>query len=146
MNGRIPEKLQDFLDTLSLVQDRSERIQYLISLAESFKQPPEEIARKPFPEERRVPGCESEAFEFSVPRGDGTRDYYFAVQNPQGVSAMALAEILRETISGAKPEEIAAIPDDVIYQIFGNELSMGKSMGLMGMVRMVKADAQSVDS
>src|SRR2546423_6158974 len=74
VNGRIPEKLQDFLDTLSLVQDRSERIQYLISLAESFKPPPEEIAKKPFPEERRVPGCESEAFEFSTPRPDGTRD------------------------------------------------------------------------
>src|SRR5205085_1683297 len=128
------------------INDRQERIQYLISLAESFKPPPEEIAKKPFPEDRRVPGCESEAFEFSVPRADGTRDYYFAVQNPQGVSAMALAEILHETISGARPEEIAAIPDDVIYQIFGNELSMGKSMGLMGMVRMVKADAQSVDS
>ena len=42
----MPEKLQDFLETLSFINDRQERIQYLISLAESFKPPPEEIAKK----------------------------------------------------------------------------------------------------
>ena len=137
----IPEKLQDLIETLSLIEDRNERIQYLISLSESFRPPPTEIASKPYPEERRVPGCESAAFEFSALRADGTKDFYFAVENPQGVSAMALAEILHETLSGARAEEIAQVPEDVIYEIFGNELSMGKSMGLMGMVRMLKADS-----
>lgn len=138
----IPPKLQDTLDTLELVPDRSDRIQFLISLAEGFHPVPPEIASKPYPEENRVPGCESEAFVFSKPREDGTLDYFFAVQNPQGVSAMALAAILQQALSGAKPEEILSIPDDIIYQIFGRELSMGKSMGLMGMVRMSKSQAQ----
>jgi cysteine desulfuration protein SufE len=63
------------------------------------------------------------------------------VENPQGISAMALAEILRGSLSGAPLEEVAAVPADVVYRIFGRELSMGKSMGLMGMVNMVRAAA-----
>ena len=35
-----------------------------------------------------------------------------------------------------------AVPADVVYRIFGRELSMGKSLGLMGMVNMVRAEAR----
>lgn len=135
----IPPGLSEILETLELVPDRADRIQYLISLAEGFEPVPAEIAAKPYPEAGRVPGCESEAFVFSRPRPDGTRDFYFAVENPQGVSAMALAAILRQSASGAPLEQVLAIPDDVVFEIFGRELSMGKSLGLTGMVRMVKA-------
>jgi cysteine desulfuration protein SufE len=50
---------------------------------------------------------------------------------------------LDETLSGLTPEEIQTVPDDVVYAIFGRELSMGKSMGLTGVVRMVRALARS---
>ena len=138
----IPPKLQSVLETLELVPERSDRIQFLISLAEGFHSPPPEVVAKPYPEEFRVPGCESEAFVFSRPRADGTLDFYFAVENPQGVSAMALAAILRESFTGANREDILSVPEDVIYQVFGKELSMGKSMGLMGMVQMAKMQAR----
>lgn len=138
----IPEPLADILDTLSMLPDRVERIDYLLTLSEQFQPPPGTVAVKPFPEDRRVPGCESEAFEFSSVRPDGTKDFYFAVENPQGVSARALAQILTTTLSGANPEQIQQVPDEIVYQIFGNELSMGKSMGLINMVRMLKADSK----
>jgi cysteine desulfuration protein SufE len=64
--------------------------------------------------------------------------YYFAVENPQGISAMATSVILHESLSGAPPEQILRVPKDAIYTIFGNELSMGKSMGLMGILAMVQ--------
>jgi cysteine desulfuration protein SufE len=32
---------------------------------------------------------------------------------------------------------VAEVPSDIVYNVFGRELSMGKSMGLMGMVGMV---------
>ena len=38
----------------------------------------------------------------------------------------------------AAPDQIAAVPDEVVYEIFGRELSMGKSMGLMNMLQMCK--------
>jgi hypothetical protein len=34
------------------------------------------------------------------------------------------------------------VPADVVYRIFGRELSMGKSLGLMGMVNMVRTAAR----
>jgi len=55
---------------------------------------------------------------------------------------MALAEILRGSLSGAPLEEVAAVPADVVYRVFGRELSMGKSLGLMGIVNMVCAAAR----
>lgn len=138
----IPEALQDTLDTLALMPERQERIQALISLAEKYKLPPKEIAERPYPEEHRVPECESEVFVWAVRDGDRVKPYY-AVDNPQGVSAMALCAILDESLSGLTVEEIQQVPEDIVYEIFGRELSMGKSMGLMGIVRMTKALAKS---
>lgn len=140
--NRLPEPLQDMVDTLGLLTDRNDRINMLIDVAERFRDVPESIATRPFPEDHRVPGCESEAFVWAEPREDGTFQYHFAVENPQGVSAKALAVILDQTLSGRPPEEIARVPSDVIYDIFGKELSMGKSMGLMGMVCKVQSETK----
>ncbi len=133
----IPEKLANTLDAFTMVADRGERIQLLIDVSNRFREVSPEIAARPFPANHQVPACESEAYVWGLPRPDGTLDYHFAVENPQGVSAKAMAAILRDTLSGAPPEQVAAVPQDIVYQLFGNELSMGKSMGLMAMVSMV---------
>ena len=135
-----PAKLAKLVDLLSGIEDRSERIQLLIDIAERFKKVrvPESMATRPYPADKRVPGCESEAYVWAEPLPDSTLKYYFAVENPQGISAMATAVILDETLSGAPPEQVVKVPRDIIYTIFGNELSMGKSMGLMGILAMVQ--------
>jgi len=136
----LPEALESLVSTLEGM-DREDRIQMLIDIAEQFTPVPEHIAKRPFAAEFRVPGCESEAYVWSEPRPNGTLSYHFAVENPQGISAMALSEILRDTVSGAPLEQVAAVPADIIYRIFGRELSMGKSLGLMGIVNMVRSAA-----
>ncbi len=133
----MPEKLARTVETLGLVSDRADRIQLLIDIADRFREVPPRIAQRPFPEESRVPACESEAYVWAEPRPDGTLDFHFAVENPQGVSAKSMAVILGDSLSGAPLEQVAAVPQDVVYKVFGNELSMGKSMGLMGMVSMI---------
>lgn len=133
----LPEKLADTLETLDLVADRSERIQLLIDVADRFREVPPEVAERPFAPATLVPACESEAHVFTRERPDGQLDYFFAVENPQGISAKAMAVILEEGVRDAPLEEVAQIPEDVVYRVFGRELSMGKSMGLMGMVGMV---------
>jgi cysteine desulfuration protein SufE len=138
----VPEKLARTLEALALVPDRGERIQLLIDLADRFEEVPPRIAKRPYSTLNQVPACESQAYFFEERRPDGTLDYHFAVDNPQGISAKALAVILQESLAGAPPEQVAAIQQDIVYEIFGNELSMGKSMGLMGMVMMVKAAAK----
>ncbi len=135
-----PEKLNRFMETLGGIQDRSERIQILIDIAGRFKKVvvPESVATRPFPEDHKVPGCESQAYVWATDLPDGTLKFTFAVENPQGISAMATSVILAETLSGAPLRQILQVPRDVIYTIFGDELSMGKSMGLMGIIAMVQ--------
>jgi len=138
----LPAKLAELLGTLDVVGDRSQRIQLLIDIAAGFAEVPARLATRPFGEEHRVPACESEAFVWAEPRADGTLDFHFAVENPQGISARALATILRDTVSGAPLDEVAGLSGDLVYRVFGRELSMGKSMGLMGMVTMVRQYAE----
>jgi len=133
----LPEKLARTLENLDLVSDRAERIQLLIDIADRFREVPPRVAQRPFPAESLVPACESQAYVWGEPRPDGTLDFHFAVENPQGISAKAMAVILGDSLSGAPLDQVAAVPQDVIYRAFGNELSMGKSMGLMGMISMV---------
>ncbi|MEM7048272.1 MAG: SufE family protein [Acidobacteriota bacterium] len=142
----LPERLRENLELLALMPDRADRIQLLIDTAERFREVSAEIAQRPFGEEHRVPACESEAFVWALPRTDGTLDFHFAVENPQGISAMAMAVLLGESLSGAPLDQVAAVPRDVVYEIFGRELSMGKSMGLMGMVAMVTTYARQASS
>lgn len=138
---QLPERLETWLATLESL-DRSDRIRTLIDVAGRFPHVPPCLAQRPYPAERRVPGCESEAYVWAEPKPDGTLTYYFAVENPQGISAMALAAILGNTLSSAPLEEVAAVPADIVYSIFGRELSMGKSLGLIGIINMVRAAAR----
>ena len=114
----------------------------LIEYADQFESVPAVVVSRPFAEANRAPRCESEAYVFATDRPDGTLDLWFAVENPQGISAKSLAVILDEGLSGAPLEQVAAVPQDLVYRVFGRELSMGKSMGLMGMVSMVTAIAR----
>lgn len=138
---QLPDRLERRLATLEAL-DRGDRIEVLVDVARRFRRVPERIAVRPYPKEHLVPGCESEAYVWAELCPDGTFTYHFAVENPQGVSAMALAAILADSLSGVPLDEVAAVPADVVYRIFGRELSMGKSLGLMGMVNMVRTAAR----
>jgi cysteine desulfuration protein SufE len=131
----MPPKLLEQLEEIDLYPDRADRIEMLISIGEEFRNPsPEELPRR---ESCRVPGCESEAY---VTLGEDGK-LKIAIDNPQGISAMAMAQILIQGFVGATPGQIAVVPEDIVYRVFGRELSMGKSMGLTGMVGMAKRAA-----
>ena len=128
----MPPKLQEILDDLAMFPDRADRIDALIALSGEYVHPSaEEVPRT---ESTKVPGCESEVF---MGRSDGR--FRFAVDNPQGVSAMALARILEIGLEGQPAE----VPDEIVYTVFGRELSMGKNLGLTNMVRMVRTAAKT---
>ena len=135
--------LDRLLDHLRLIEDRGERIELLIETADRFRGVPETIATRPYPRERLVPGCESEAYfwaeELNPPNGPFR--IHFAVENPQGISARAMAVILDEGLSGRPLAELIDLSTDLPMEIFGKELSLGKNMGLAGMVGMVRLTA-----
>ncbi len=137
-----PEKLKEVLADFSFVTDRSDRAELLIDFADRFEKAPAWIATPPYPDDRRVPFCESEAYIWSTAQPDGTLKFYFAVENPQGLSAKAMAVILDETLSGAPVPQVAQVTPDIVLKLFGSDISMGKGQGLMAMVAAVQAAAR----
>ena len=140
----IPASLEALLEDYESITDRNERAELLIETADRFpevKVSPE-VATLPYPESNRAPACESEAYVWAADRPEGGLDFTFDVLNPQGLSAKAFAVIVGETLSGAPLDQVAAVPDDVIFRIFGKELSMGKGAGLMGILALVRYEAK----
>lgn len=138
----MPQKLDQVLETFDMFPDPSDRTSMLLSYADQFREVPPEIAARPFPKEHQVPQCESDAYVWAVKRPDNTLQLYFAVENPAGVSARALAAILDRTLSGLPPSDIATVSCDIVERIFRQNISMGKGMGLMAMVNAVQALAR----
>jgi len=131
----LPSKLQSVLDLLRSAGDPDLRAEFLIETASRFTPVPAEIATPPFEASHRVPGCESEAYVWACGESGRAR-LYFAVENPQGISAKALAVVLEEAIADASVEEIQSISRELAFELFGRHLSMGKGQGLMNMVEM----------
>lgn len=134
-----PPKFDQLLEDLDFFEDRMERYQALIEFADRFQEAPASISgTRPFPESHRAPRCDSEAYVWTEPLDDGKFKYHFAVENPQGISAKAMAVILDECLSGQAPELAVNLSHDVVFAIFGKEISMGKGQGLMGMIDLVR--------
>jgi cysteine desulfuration protein SufE len=144
MMSNMPDKLQELLDDLAFITDRTERAELLIETADRFSdvRVPPEISTRPHDEEHHVTFCESDAYVWAIDREDGTLDFYFDVLNPQGLSAMAMSVILGEAYSGEPLEYAAALDTELVFKLFGKEVSMGKGQGLMGIVAMVRHEAQ----
>lgn len=138
----MPQKLDQLLETFDMFPDPADRTGLLLSYSDQFREVPPQIATRPFPDDHQVPQCESDAYVWAVKEPDGTLQLYFAVENPSGVSARALAAILDRTLSGLPASEIAHVSTDIVERIFRQNISMGKGIGLMSMVQAVQALAK----
>lgn len=139
-----PQPLADLIADMETITDRNERAELLIETADRFDavKVPSSIATAPYEESHRAPACESEAFVWATDQPDGTLKFYFDVLNPQGLSAKAMSVILDETLSGQPVDQVANIPTDIVFKLFGKELSMGKGAGLMGIISLVQNEAK----
>lgn len=137
-----PPRLAEFIDALAAFSDPAARADLLIGYADQFREVPPSVATRPFPKAHQVPQCESDAYVWAIRQPDGTLKLYFAVENPAGISARALAAILDRVLSGLRPEEIEQVSPDIVEQIFRQNISMGKGLGLMSMVQAVRALAK----
>jgi cysteine desulfuration protein SufE len=138
----VPEKLQQLVDMFQMF-DQADRTDLLLSYANQFKDVPPSVATRPFAQSHQIPQCESDAYVWALKQPDGTLQLYFAVENPSGVSAKALAAILDKTLSGLPAADIATVDTDIVEKIFRQNISMGKGMGLMSMVQAVAALAKA---
>lgn len=138
-----PENIQRVADYFGKISDEQKRIQTLISYSKRFKEVPEEVAQRPFDTGHRVPECESDVYIWTDVDAEENVKVHAAVENPQGLSAKAFAAILQKALKNATVEDVEKLDDELVYKVFGRQLSMGKNMGLMGMVRMIKAQVRT---
>ena len=142
----IPKELKEVLETFESLTDRRERSEMLIYYADKFEEIPDTISRRPFPEVHRVPFCESQAFVWAVPQQNNTLKFYFAVENPQGISAKALSVLLDKYASNKPVDEVMEISPEIVYTIFGHDLGMVRAEGLRGIVKFVSFFAKKYQS
>ncbi len=136
------DKLQTLLETFDEFPDPADRTDMLLSYADQFKEVPADVAARPFSEKNHIPQCESDAYIWALKMPDATLKLHFAVENPSGISARALATILDKTLSGLPAAEVATVDCDIVERIFRRNISMGKGMGLMAMVDAVRTLAK----
>ena len=139
----LPPRLQEILDLFATMDDPADRTDLLLSFADQFREVPPEVATRPFGRDHLVPHCESEAYVWAIRQPDGALKLHFAVENPSGISAKALAAILDRALSGLPPDQIAEVTPDIVEAIFRQNISMGKGMGLMSMVQAVRSLAKA---
>ncbi len=137
-----PDKLQAVVDMFAMF-DPTDRTGMLLGYADKFHEVPPEVAKRPFAKAHQIPQCESDAYAWAFKQPDGTLKLWFAVENPSGVSAKALAAILDSTLSGLTPDEIARVDPEIVEKLFRQNISMGKGMGLMSMIQAVQALAKA---
>jgi cysteine desulfuration protein SufE len=137
-----PQKLQRLIDTFAMF-DEADRTGLLLGYADQFREVPADVATRPFAKSHQIPQCESDAYAWATRQPDGALKLWFAVENPSGVSAKALAAILDRTLSGLTPEEIVKVDPEIVERLFRQNISMGKGIGLMSMVDAVRALARS---
>ena len=133
------EKLDELQETLDMFAEPSSRAELLIGFADKFREVPPEVASRPFPKSHQVPQCESDAYVWASLRPDRTLQLHFAVENPSGISAKALASIIDSVYTGQPAEDILALDTDIVERVFRQNISMGKGLGLRSMVLAVQA-------
>ena len=137
-----PSKLQAVIDMFAMF-DIADRTNMLLSYSEQFREVSPDVASRPCAKNHQIPQCESDAYAWAVRNPDGTLKLWFAVENPSGVSAKALAAILDKTLSGLTPDQILQVDSSIVEKLFRQNISMGKGMGLMSMVEAVRSLARA---
>ena len=76
---------------------------------------------------------------------NGSYKFHFDVMNPQGISAKSVCAIFEETLSGETADNILSVPDDFVFDVFGQNLSMGKNLGLTNILAKMKNDIRKFE-
>jgi cysteine desulfuration protein SufE len=144
--SQYPDALREVLEIFN--ENPGDRNAMLVEYSDQFEGVPERIATRPYPLAHQVPHCESDTYVFVEPQGEPAGPntklkFYFAVENPFGVSARSLSAILDQTLSGLPAGVIAKMPiEDLVPTLFGKNISMGKGQGLLSIASVVKVLAQ----
>ena len=90
--------------------------------------------------DQRVPQCESDAVRLGGEESGRDAEPAISRSRTRRVCRQRRSRrSWRKTLSGLTPSDIESVSPEIVEQIFCQNISMGKGIGLMGMVNAVRA-------
>ena len=125
--------------------DRATRLDMLLDLSDRLPPLPDRFRLARDRGLNRVTECQTPVFLYAEAK-EGKFELYADVPR-EAPTVRGFVALLIKGLTGAKPEEAAAIPDDLLDRLELTEtLGMTRMQGLSAVVQRVKRMAQSLDS
>ncbi|MEM9997538.1 MAG: SufE family protein [Bacteroidota bacterium] len=129
-------KLDEIIETFQLV-DPPIRLELLLDYAGSLPPLPDALKAQRDAGLGRVHECQSPVFVF--PRVDDGTVALHAWAPSEAPTARAFVSLLIDALHGATPDDVAAVPDDLLHRLgIGQQLGMTRQQGLAGVLYRVK--------
>jgi cysteine desulfuration protein SufE len=111
----VPPRLQEIIEDFSWCEGR-EKLELLLEFSENMPDLPERLASQRDTMDQ-VHECMTPVFVFAETDAvDNGMTFYFDVP-PESPTVRGYAEILREGLQGAKPEQVIAVPNDFFREM-----------------------------
>ena len=132
MSGRLTETVEQF----ALVPD-TDRLYLLLDYAEQLPPLPERLAAARDAGLGRVHECQSPVFLYAEVEGGTVR--LFADVPREAPTVRGLVGLLLEAYEGTTPEDVAALPDDLLSQLgIAKQLGVRRQQGFAGVLHRLK--------
>ena len=130
------EALQETIETFESV-DPAIRLDLLLDYARSLPPLPQSLHEARDQGLGRVTECQSPVFLYpQVQDGAVHIDAFVPSEAP---TARGLVSLLAQTLEGATPEQVAAVPDDLLYRLgLAQQLGMMRQQGLAATIARLK--------
>ncbi|NNF56744.1 MAG: SufE family protein [Rhodothermaceae bacterium] len=132
MSDRLTETVEQF----ALVPD-TDRLYLLLDYAEQLPPLPDRLSAAREAGLGRVHECQSPVFLYAEVEGETV--HLFADVPREAPTVRGLVGLLVETYEGATPEEVAALPEDLLYRLgIAKQLGMRRQQGFAGVLHRLK--------
>jgi len=132
MHEKIEELIEEFADL-----DPRERLEMLADYAANFPELPERYRESADFDKHRIPECQTPVFLF-VETQKGQVQLYAHVA-PEAPTVKGFVGILIETFSGMTPEEVLAVPTNLVQKLgLMQALGMMRMQGLTGILSRIR--------
>jgi cysteine desulfuration protein SufE len=131
------ERLTETIEQFELVSD-ADRLYLLLDYAEQLPSLPDRLAPAREAGMGRVHECQSPVFLYAEVEDETV--HLFADVPREAPTVRGLVGLLVSAYDGATPEEVAALPDDLLYRLgIAKQLGMRRQQGFAGVLRRLKA-------
>ena len=138
------DRLQDIIDTFSSA-DEEMRLELLLDFSEKLPELPERLREQRDAGMNKVPECQAPVFLWIEQEDDGVHIYADVAEEAPTVKG--ILAILCRAFNGAKPDEVADVPDDLLQKLkLDKQIRMTRMIGITGMLGRIRRQAKELSA